>query len=70
MSWCTVANQARADAALASVPNADAAVVGDPSNIRSMRSVADQVNALALFDAVIHNAGIGYHRSVSPHLMT
>jgi NAD(P)-dependent dehydrogenase (short-subunit alcohol dehydrogenase family) len=53
-------NQARADAALAAVPGADAAVVGDLSRLREMRSVADQVNALGRFDAVIHNAGIGY----------
>lgn len=53
-------NRARAEAALASVPGADAVVVGDLSSIRDMRSVADQVNALGRFDAVIHNAGIGY----------
>ena len=53
----------RADAALASVPGADAAVVGDLSSLRGMRSVAAQVNALGQFDAVIHNAGIGYRES-------
>ena len=56
-------NRARAEAALASVPGADAVVVGDLSSIRDMRSVADQVNALGRFDAVIHNAGIGYRES-------
>ena len=56
-------NPERADATLASVPGADAAVVGDLSSIRGMRSVADQVNALGRFDAVIHNAGIGYRES-------
>lgn len=56
-------NQARADAAHASVPTADAAVVGDLSNIREMRAVAEQVNALGRFDAVIHNAGIGYRET-------
>ena len=35
-------NQARADAALAAVPGAEAAVVGDLSNIQDMRAVADQ----------------------------
>jgi NAD(P)-dependent dehydrogenase (short-subunit alcohol dehydrogenase family) len=53
-------NQARADAALAAVPGAEAAVVGDLSSIRGMRDVAEQVNRLGRFDAVIHNAGIGY----------
>src|SRR3954464_2085139 len=53
-------NQTRAEEAMAHVPGAQAAVVGDLSRIRDMRSVADQVNQLGRFDAVIHNAGIGY----------
>jgi NAD(P)-dependent dehydrogenase (short-subunit alcohol dehydrogenase family) len=53
-------NQARADVALAAAPRADAAVIGDLSKIRDMRAVAEQVNRLGEFDAVIHNAGIGY----------
>ncbi len=56
-------NPERAGATLETVPGADAAVVGDLSSIRGMRSVADQVNALGRFDAVIHNAGIGYRES-------
>jgi NAD(P)-dependent dehydrogenase (short-subunit alcohol dehydrogenase family) len=56
-------NRARADTALAAVPGAEAAVVGDLSNIREMREVAEQVNDLGRFDAVIHNAGIGYRES-------
>ena len=35
-------------------------VVGDLSSIAQTRAVADQVNALGAFDAVIHNAAIGY----------
>jgi NAD(P)-dependent dehydrogenase (short-subunit alcohol dehydrogenase family) len=35
-------------------------VIGDLTSISQTRKVADQVNALGLFDAVIHNAGIGY----------
>jgi NAD(P)-dependent dehydrogenase (short-subunit alcohol dehydrogenase family) len=53
-------NRGRADAALAAVPQAHGAVVGDLSNIREMRSVAEQVNGYGPFDAVIHNAGMGY----------
>ena len=34
--------------------------VGDLSSAAETRSVADQVNALGRFDAVIHNAGVGY----------
>ena len=56
-------NRGRADAALAAVPQAHAAVVGDLSNIREMRSVAEQVNGYGSFDAVIHNAGMGYRGS-------
>lgn len=56
-------NQARADAALAAVPGAEAVVVGDLSSIREMRNVAEQVNGFGRFDAVIHNAGIGYRES-------
>jgi NAD(P)-dependent dehydrogenase (short-subunit alcohol dehydrogenase family) len=56
-------NQARADAALAAVPGAEAAVVGDLSSIQDMRNVAEQVNGFGRFDAVIHNAGIGYRES-------
>jgi NAD(P)-dependent dehydrogenase (short-subunit alcohol dehydrogenase family) len=56
-------NQARADAALAAAPGSDAAVIGDLSTIRGMRAAAEQANRLGAFDAVIHNAGIGYHEA-------
>jgi NAD(P)-dependent dehydrogenase (short-subunit alcohol dehydrogenase family) len=35
-------------------------VTGDLSTVRGAREIADQVNRLGRFDAVIHNAGIGY----------
>ena len=38
-------------------------VVGDLASIAETRSVADQVNKFGRFDAVIHNAGIGYRES-------
>lgn len=54
----------RAAEAMAAVPGAEAAVAGDLSSIAQTRAVADQVNALAgakgRFDAIIHNAGVGY----------
>src|SRR3954453_12741005 len=53
-------NQTRAEEALTHVPGAQAAVVGELSRIRDMRSVADQVSRLRAFEAVIHNPGIGY----------
>ena len=56
-------NQKRADEALSSVPGAETAVVGDLSSIAETKHLAEQVNALGVFDAVIHNAGIGYRES-------
>jgi NAD(P)-dependent dehydrogenase (short-subunit alcohol dehydrogenase family) len=37
-------------------------VVGDLASLAQTRSVADQVNRIGHHDAVIHNAGIGFHR--------
>ena len=53
-------NIQRAKEAFATVPGADNAVAGDLSTIAGCRDVAKQVNALGVFDAIIHNAGIGY----------
>jgi NAD(P)-dependent dehydrogenase (short-subunit alcohol dehydrogenase family) len=53
-------NQTRAAVALAAAPGAQAVVVGDLSETQGMRAVAEQVNQLGAFDAVIHNTGIGY----------
>ncbi|MFL6601729.1 MAG: SDR family NAD(P)-dependent oxidoreductase [Steroidobacteraceae bacterium] len=53
-------NEQRAAAARAGVQGAEAVVIGDLSSIDSTREVANQVNRLGAFDAVIHNAGIGY----------
>jgi NAD(P)-dependent dehydrogenase (short-subunit alcohol dehydrogenase family) len=50
----------RADEALAKVPAAVAAIAGDLASIAETKALADQVNELGPFDAVIHNAGI-YH---------
>ncbi len=50
----------RREDARRALPQAEAIVVGDVSAIRGARGVAEQVNALGRFDAVIHNAGIGY----------
>jgi NAD(P)-dependent dehydrogenase (short-subunit alcohol dehydrogenase family) len=53
-------NEQRASAARAQLPAAEDVVVGDLESIEGMRLVADQANALGRFDAVIHNAGVGY----------
>jgi len=50
----------RAADARKAAPRAEAAVAGDLSSIAETRAVADAVNRLGRFDAVIHNAGIGY----------
>jgi NAD(P)-dependent dehydrogenase (short-subunit alcohol dehydrogenase family) len=52
-------NEARARDARAAAPDAEAVVMGDLSTIQGMKAVAEQVNTLGQFDAVIHNVGIG-----------
>lgn len=56
-------NQERGKQALAAVPQAETVVIGDLTSIAQTRSVAAQVNAVGTFDAVIHNAGVGYRES-------
>ena len=51
---------ARADETRNKIIGAEDIVVGDLSSIADTKSVAEQVNKLGRFDAVIHNAGIGY----------
>jgi NAD(P)-dependent dehydrogenase (short-subunit alcohol dehydrogenase family) len=53
-------DQARAADVRSRLPGADAVVVGDLSAVEDMRGVADQVNTLGRYDAVIHNVGVGY----------
>src|SRR5215471_11506329 len=53
-------NEARSRDALAAAGGAKGVVSGDLSTIAGAKTVADQVNKLGYFDAVIHNAGIGY----------
>ena len=53
-------NQARARDAMAAVPGAEAVLTGDLASLAQTRGLAEQANALGPFDAVIHNAAIGY----------
>jgi NAD(P)-dependent dehydrogenase (short-subunit alcohol dehydrogenase family) len=53
-------SQARADETKRNVPEAEAVVIGDLSTIAQTGNVAEQVNALGAFDAVIHNTAVGY----------
>src|ERR1700677_5056421 len=67
-------NAGRAADTKRALPNAEAVVTGDVETIAGAKDVAAQVNALGRFDAVIHNAAVGYregHRITSdglPHV--
>jgi NAD(P)-dependent dehydrogenase (short-subunit alcohol dehydrogenase family) len=53
-------NAARADDARRALPRAEAIVEGDLGTIAGTKAVAAQINELGRFDAVIHNAAVGY----------
>src|ERR1700733_4307115 len=53
-------NDRRADDARRALPSAAAVVSGDPPPVAGMRQGAAAADATGRFDAVIHNAGIGY----------
>jgi NAD(P)-dependent dehydrogenase (short-subunit alcohol dehydrogenase family) len=53
-------NPRRGSQALAGVPGADGVLLGDLSSIEETRGLAEQANASGRFDAIIHNAGVGY----------
>ena len=56
-------NEGRSRDALAAASRARGVVSGDLSTIAGARAVAEEINKLGRFDAVIHNAGIGYRES-------
>ena len=53
-------NDARAGDAKKALPKAEAVVVGDLASLAATKDLAAQVNALGSFDAIIHNAAVGY----------
>jgi NAD(P)-dependent dehydrogenase (short-subunit alcohol dehydrogenase family) len=53
-------NKKRADDAKRALPQMEAVVLGDLETIAGAKNIAAQVNALGNFDAVIHNAAVGY----------
>ena len=53
-------NPGRAEDTRKRLPGAKAVVVGDLASLAQTRGVAEQANRLGPFDAVIHNAGVGY----------
>ena len=56
-------SERRGEEALSCVPDAEAVVIGDLMTIAETRGVADQVNRPGSFDAIIHNAAVGYRES-------
>jgi NAD(P)-dependent dehydrogenase (short-subunit alcohol dehydrogenase family) len=56
-------NAARAEDARRELPKTEAIVTGDVETVAGAKDVAAQVNALGRFDAVIHNAAVGYRES-------
>ncbi|MDB5151073.1 MAG: family NAD(P)-dependent oxidoreductase [Mucilaginibacter sp.] len=56
-------NTKRSKEALAAVPGAETVITGDLSSIAEIIKVAEQVNKLGSFDAVIHNAAVGYEET-------
>ena len=53
-------NRQRAQQAAAAVPKARSVLVGDLASIAEINAIAEQAHAAGPFDAVIHNAGVGY----------
>ena len=53
-------NESRAEDARKALPAAESVVVGDLDTIAGIRQVGSDVNALGRFDAIVHNAAVGY----------
>ncbi|AMO93122.1 hypothetical protein CFter6_0391 [Collimonas fungivorans] len=56
-------NPARANDVRQAFPGAEAIVAGDLETMAGAKEVAASVNALGHFDAIIHNAAVGYRES-------
>jgi NAD(P)-dependent dehydrogenase (short-subunit alcohol dehydrogenase family) len=56
-------SEARAEEALAAVPGARTALAGDLASIAETVALAERANAAGRFDAVIHNAAVGYRET-------
>ena len=53
-------NDARARVAISAVPSAEHVLVADFVSLSQVRRLAKDANALGCFDAIIHNAAVGY----------
>ncbi|KAI2790892.1 putative oxidoreductase [Penicillium oxalicum] len=58
-------NAARAASTQEAVPQAEAVLVADLRSISETKRLAQEANDLGTFDAIIHNAGIGYGATAS-----
>jgi NAD(P)-dependent dehydrogenase (short-subunit alcohol dehydrogenase family) len=56
-------NADRAEDARRELPKAEAIVIGDAETIAGAKDIAARVNMLGRFDAVIHNAAVGYREA-------
>ena len=56
-------NDRRSRDAVASAAGSEGAISGDLSTVAGARAVVEAANKLGRFDAVIHNAGIGYRQA-------
>jgi NAD(P)-dependent dehydrogenase (short-subunit alcohol dehydrogenase family) len=53
-------DEGRADDARTALPAAADFVIGDASRLKDMQRIAEGLNRVGRFDAVIHNVGVGY----------
>lgn len=56
-------SERRAGEARRAVPGAAGVVVGDLASLAEVRDIAEQANRVGRFDAVIHNAAVGFRES-------
>jgi NAD(P)-dependent dehydrogenase (short-subunit alcohol dehydrogenase family) len=64
-------DERRASDAMAALSSGADVVVGDASRLKDLYRMAEHLNGMGRFDAVIHNVGIGYHepRSIAINVM-
>ncbi len=63
-------DERRGREALAAVPGAEAVLTGDLASLAQTRALAGRANGAGPFDAVIHNAAVGFRRSAASRRRT
>ncbi|KAM0707420.1 hypothetical protein Q7P35_004065 [Cladosporium inversicolor] len=61
-------NSERAEQASKAVPKAEGCLIGNLSSISETKQLAEEANKTGTFDAIIHNAGIGYGATSSKEI--